>query len=64
MEDTRFDDMVKALGAPMSRRLTLGALLGGHGLGRLNPAETERRGAHWLRAHDLDAGDQPMAMGA
>jgi hypothetical protein len=46
MEDTRFDDLAKVLGAPQSRRLTLGALLGG-ALSALGLAEADgakRRG--------------------
>ena len=40
MEDTRFDDMAKALGSRTSRRLTLSALLGG-AIGRLGLDEAE-----------------------
>src|SRR5215211_2867265 len=38
MEDTRFDALTKAFGALTTRRLTLGALLGG-ALGRLGRGE-------------------------
>src|SRR5215218_6006278 len=38
MEDTHFDAMVKALGSLTTRRLTLGALMGGE-LGRLGLAD-------------------------
>jgi hypothetical protein len=46
MEDTRFDDMTKALGAPKTRRLTLGVLLGGalHALGLAEAEAAKRRG--------------------
>jgi hypothetical protein len=40
VEDTRFDDMTKVLGSLQTRRLTLGAVLGGT-LGALGLAEAE-----------------------
>jgi hypothetical protein len=42
VEDTRCNDMAKALGAQATRRLTLGALLGGV-LGRLGISEAEAK---------------------
>ena len=48
MEDTRFDDMAKAFGALTTRRLTLGALLGGAlarlGLGAVNAKKSKGGG--------------------
>ena len=45
MEDIRFDDMAKALGSRKTRRLTLGALLGGalSALGLAAPDDAEAR---------------------
>ena len=42
MDDTRFDDIAKALGSVKSRRLAIGALLGG-GLSALGTAESEAK---------------------
>src|SRR5690349_16596988 len=42
MEDTRFDDMTKAFGTMTTRRLTLGALLGG-ALARLGLGEADAK---------------------